>query len=202
MNYLELQTAIRTDSHREDYATADIKRFIQQGEALIALTLEGYFLEATLDEDDRVVEAIYTLPPKVALMRSVIFDNRPLDQVDETLISQYRSVSTVCAYCMRDPTILFAGVPPEDSSFDLKYFGMPAALVSDSDTNTLLNDCPQLYIEAAQVYVYKRARNLELSSAMFQSVQSMIRDINRKTKKKLGGGQSANPYNVSFRSSY
>jgi hypothetical protein len=50
--------------------------------------------------------------------------------------------------------------------------------------------------------LFKRARNLELASAMFQSVQSLIRDINRKMKKKLGGGQSANAYNVSFRSSY
>lgn len=201
MNYLELKTAILGDTHREDYSPY-ITRFIQQGEALIALTLEGYFLEATIDEDDRVVDAIYTLPSKVALMRHVIYDNRPLDQVDETLVSQYRSITDVRAYCMREPTILFAGIPPADASFDLKYFGMPAALVNDADTNNLLNDCPQLYIEAAQVYLFKRARNLELSSAMFQSVQSYIRDLNRKTKKKLGGGQSANAYNVSFRSNY
>lgn len=201
MTYLELKTAILGDTHREDYSPY-IARFIQQGEALIALTLEGYFLEATIDEDDRVVDAIYTLPSKVTLMRHVIYDNRPLDQVDETLVSQYRGITDVRAYCMREPTILFAGIPPTDASFDLKYFGMPAALVNDADTNSLLNDCPQLYIEAAQVYLFKRARNLELSSAMFQSVQAYIRDLNRKTKKKLGGGQSANAYNVSFCSSY
>lgn len=202
MIYTELQTAIRADSHREDYTTDTIKRFIAQGEALIALTLEGYFLTATLNEASRVIEAIYTLPSKVTLMRTVVYNNCPLDQVDETLIAQYRSVSTVEAYCMRDSTILFAGIPPEDAEFTLNYFGMPAALVADSDTNNLLNECPQLYIEAAQVYLFKRARNLELASAMFQSVQSTIRDINRKTKKKLGGGQSANAYNVSFRSNY
>lgn len=202
MNYLELQTAIRTDSHREDYAIADIKRFVGQGEALIALTLEGYFLEATIDEDDRVLESIYTLPSKVTLMRTVLYNNCPLDQVDETLAAQYRSVTDPIGYCMRDQTIVFAGIPPEDAEFDLNYYGMPAALTADSDTNSLLNDCPQLYIEAAQVYIYKRARNLELASAMLQSVQSYIRDLNRKTKKKLGGARSANPYNVSFRSSY
>lgn len=202
MNYLDLQTAIRTDSHREDYAIADIKRFIQQGEALIALTLEGYFLEATIAETARVVEAVYTLPSKVTLMRTVLYNNCPLDQVDETTIAQYRSYAVPVAYCMRDTTILFAGVPPTDASFALKYFGMPAALVNDTDTNNLLNDCPQLYIEAAQVYVYKRARNFELASAMVQSVADAIRNINRKTKKKLGGGQSAGAYNVSFRSSY
>lgn len=201
MNYSELKTAIRGDSHREDYAEEVIERFITQGESLIALSLEGYFLEATIDEDDRVIDAIYTLPSKVTLMRTVLYNNRPLDQVDETLTAQYRNAEPV-AYCMRDSTILFAGVPPTDAEFKLNYFGMPAALAEENDTNNLLNDCPQLYIEAAQVYLFKRARNLELSSAMFQSVQSYIRELNRKTKKKLGGGQSANAYNVSFRSNY
>lgn len=201
MIYSELQTAILSDTHREDYAP-HIVRFIQQAEALIKMTLEGYFLEATLDEDDRIVEAVYTLPSKVTLMRAVLYNNVPLSQVDETLVSQYRELTDVVSYCMRGNTILFAGIPPEDAEIELKYFGMPAALVNANDTNTLLNDCPQLYIEAAQVYLFKRARNFEAASAMFQSVASYIRDINRQTKKKLGGGQSANAYNVSFRSSY
>jgi hypothetical protein len=201
MIYSELKTAILGDTHREDYLPY-ITRFIQQGEALIALSLEGYFLEATIDEDDRVVDAVYTLPSKVTLMRTVLHDNCPLDQVDETLIAQYRTLADIRAYCMRDSTIVFAGIPAADSEFQLNYFGLPAALVNDADTNTLLNDCPQLYIEAAQVYLFKRARNFEASSAMLQSVASYIREINRKMKKKLGGGQSANAYNVSFRSSY
>lgn len=201
MTYAELKAAILGDTHREDYAS-HIVRFIQQGEALIALSLEGYFLEATLTETNRVLEAIYTLPSKVTLMRSVLHNNVPLDQVDETLVSQYRSITDVVAYCMRDTTILFAGIPPVDAEFKLNYFGMPAALVNDNDTNNLLNDCPQLYIEAAQVYLFKRARNFDASLAMTTSVASYIREINRKMKKKLGGGQSANAYNVSFRSSY
>lgn len=201
MNYSELQTAVLSDSHRQDYQSL-VPRFIQQGEALIALSLEGYFLEATINESNRILDAVYSLPSKVTLMRTVLYNNVPLDQVDETLTAQYRSITDVVAYCMRDPTIVFAGVPPPDSEFELKYFGMPAALVNPTDTNNLLNDCPQLYIEAAQVYVYKRARNLELASAMLQSVASYIREINRKMKKKLGGGQSANAYNVSFRSNY
>lgn len=201
MNYEELKAAILGDTHREDYQPF-IERFIQQGEALIALSLEGYFLEATIDEDDRVVDAVYTLPSKVTLMRTVLYNNCPLDQVDETLVAQYRNVSDVRAYCMRDSTIVFAGIPGEDSEFQLNYFGLPAALENDVDTNNLLNDCPQLYIEAAQVYLFKRARNFEAASAMQQSAMAYIREINRKMKKKLGGGQSANAYNVSFRSSY
>jgi hypothetical protein len=66
----------------------------------------------------------------------------------------------------------------------------------------LLNDCPQLYIEAAQVYVFKRARNFQAATEAGNSVQFMINEINRRMKKKLGGAQSSNPYNVDFRSSY
>lgn len=201
MIYSELKTAILSDTHREDYS-AYITRFVQQAEALIAISLEGYFLDATIDEDDRVIEAIYTLPAKITMMRHVMYNNRPLDPVDETLVYQYRSANEVFAYCMRDTQIVFGGIPPEDAEFALQYFGMPAALVADADTNALLNDCPQLYIEAAQVYLFKRARNFEASSAMFQSVQYLIKEINRRMKKKLSGAQSANPYNVSFRSSY
>lgn len=201
MNYQELKAAILSDSHRADYAE-HVERFVAQGEALIALSLEGYFLSATLDEGDRVLDAVYTLPSRVTLMRTVLYNNCPLEQVDESLIAQYRDNSNVVAYCMRDTTIVFAGIPPEDSEFTVNYFGLPAALEEETDTNALLTDYPQLYIEAAQVYVFKRARNLEAASAMLQSVASYIRDINRRMKKKLGGGQSANAYNVSFRSSY
>lgn len=201
MNYAELKAAILSDSQRSDY-TPYVARFVSQAEALIALSLEGYFLSATLTEADRVLESVYTLPSRVTMMRTVLYDNCPLEQVDESLIAQYRDNSNVVAYCMRDTTIVFAGIPPEDAEFTVNYYGLPAPLAAEDDTNALLTDYPQLYIEAAQVYVYKRARNLEAASAMLQSVASYIRDINRRMKKKLGGGQSANAYNVSFRSSY
>lgn len=201
MNFAELKAAILSDTHRADYEPY-IARFVAQGEALFALSLEGYFLTETLTEDDRVLDAVYTLPSKVTLMRTVLYNNCPLKAVDETLVAQYRNITDVCAYCMRDSTIVFGGTPPEDAEFTLNYFGLPSALVEDSDTNDLLNECPQLYIEAAQVYLFKRARNFEAASAMFQSVTSYIREINRRMKKKLGGGQSANAYNVSFRSNY
>lgn len=201
MNYGELKTAILSDSHREDY-TSFVARFVQQGESLIRSQLVGYFLELVIDDDERVSENLYTLPVRVTKMRNVHYNNVPLDQVDESSISLYRSATDVIMYCMRADRILFAGIPPISAQLNLNYFGLPAPLVTDSDTNTLLTDYPQLYIEAAQVYLFKRARNLDMSSVMSQSVSSLIRDINIKERRKLGGAQSANPYNVSFRSSY
>lgn len=201
MNYGELKTAILSDSHREDY-TAYVARFVQQAESLIAVNLEGYFLETSITESSRSVENVYTLPARVTAMRTVIYDQFPLTQVDETNIGLYRSDAAVHSYCMRGSNIVFAGIPPTDAEFDLFYYGMPAALAADGDTNNLLTDCPQLYIEAAQVYVYRRARNFQASQTAFDNVQFLISEINRKMKKKLGGGQAANPYNVYFRSSY
>lgn len=201
MNYTELQAAILSDSHRSDY-TAHVARFIAQGEALIAVGLEGYFLEATIDEDDRVSGAVYTLPAKVTAMRTVLYDERALIRSDETTVIDYSEDSSVHSYCMRDSTIVFAGLPPEDAEMSLFYFGLPEALSDAAPTNALLTDCPQLYIEAAQVYLYKRARNFPASEGAMSTVQFLIKELNRKMKKKLGGAQSANPYNVYFRSSY
>lgn len=212
MIYSELKTAILSDTHREDYSPY-VVRFIQQAEALIALSLDGYFLSAALTDADRAavgsnvywlnLPSVTAIARNITTMRTVLYGSEPpLTQMDETLIQQHTSSTRVFAYCMRDNQILFAGTPPVGAIITLNYYGMPKALVLDSDTNNLLNDCPQLYIEAAQVYLFKRARNFEASSAMFQSVQLYIKEINRRMKKKLGGGQSANAYNVSFRSSF
>jgi hypothetical protein len=201
MNYTELKAAILSDTHRSDYTTF-INRFVEQAEALIGLSLEGYFLEAVIDETDRVIDGTYTLPAKVTAMRTVIYDERTLVRTDETNVIDYKDDSVVHSYCMRDTTIVFAGIPPEDAEISLYYFGLPAALTDAAPTNNLLTDCPQLYIEAAQVYLFKRMRNFPAADSAMSSVQFMINELNRKMKKKLGGAQSANPYNVYFRSSY
>lgn len=201
MNYGELKSVILSDSHRSDY-TDYVAGFVARGEALIASMLDGYILDATLNEASRVVDGVYTLPARVTTMRSVITANKPLGRVDEVLIYQYRTSTCVTMYCMRDTQIVFAGIPGEDTEFSLNYYGMPAPLVSDEETNNLLTDYPQLYIESAQVYLFKRARNLAMSEDALRGVGNLIRDINRKTKKKLGGAQAANGYNVCFRSSY
>lgn len=208
MNFGELKTAIVSDAHREDYALIAglVARFVNEAEGLIASRLEAYSLEYTFSDADRggdTTSNVYTLPPKVVLIRHVIYNNLPLDEVDESTLGIYRSASGIAMYAVRPLTIAFAGVPPALAAPKLLYFGLPAALTLDADTNSLLTDYPQLYKDAALVPLYKRAENLEKSSAAFQSVISLIDDINRRVKKQMGGAQSlATPYNVQFRSSY
>ncbi len=204
-DYESLKTVLLSDSHREDYATfAD--SFVQEAEALIRARLTGYELEATLDDAARgnvVTSAVYSLPATCKQVRYVIPTNcAPLDQVDETLIAHYRTMQHVLVYAVRPAAIVVAGTPGEGAEFTLRYFGLPAPLTVDADTNALLTDFPQLYKEAAQVSLFKRARNFEAAQIAFQSVNGLIDEINRTMRKLKSGARSANPYNVGFRSSY
>lgn len=204
MNYGELKTAVLGDSHRENYSTL-VARFVQQGEALIKSKLEAYGLETTLTDANRTAPTLptYTLPTGVTLVRYLIrSDGMPLDQVDENLAALNKENANVAVFVVRPSTLLVAGNPGAGATLTLHYIGMPAALSADGDTNTLLNDYPQLYIEAAQVYLYRRAQNYQAADIAMNAVTSLASDINRKVKKMLGGARSVNAYNVDFGSTF
>jgi hypothetical protein len=199
----ELRTAALGDSHREVY-TAVIDRFIQQAEALIKSRLEAYGLEYTFTDADRsgVTSPVYTLPARVTLARYLSGSDYPLDQVDENVVSARRNSSVLECFCMRPSTLVVAGTPGAGTQLSFQYFGLPAPLTADSDQNALINDYPQLYIEATQVYIFKRAQDYESAKLAESSVFNLIDEINRQMKKKIGGARASGPYNVSFRSSF
>lgn len=204
MNFGELKTAILSDSHREDYAD-EVERFVAEAEGMIYARLKSYGLEYTLTDADRsdTASPVYTLPTKVVQVRHVIPPEcQPLTQADETLVAMQKTSTQVSVYTVRPNTIVLAGTPAAEATFLLQYFGLPAPLAADVDTNALLNDFPQLYKEAAQVPLFKRAKDFESAQVAFQSANSLIDQINSMVRKKISGAQSANPYNVSFRSSY
>jgi len=206
MDRSTILTAAFSDTHREDLQTTYQDRFMIEAESIIRQRLEFYALEATLDDTARVApsSAVYNLPARdIALVRHVFrSDGLPLDQVDETNINTYSSLSQVLAYVVRPTTIKVAGNPGAGDTLSVHYFGMPTALLSAGDSNTLLNDYPNVYKEAIQVSIWKRARDFDAATAMFQSVNAAIDEINRKMKKLLGGARSANPYNTEWKSSY
>lgn len=204
MNYGELKAAILSDSHREDYVD-EVARFVTEAEGMIYARLKSYGLEYTLTDADRSAtdSPVYTLPVKTVQVRHVIPPLcQPLTQSDETTVAMNRTATRAYVYAVRPNTIIIAGTPAAEATFLLQYYGLPAPLVADGDTNTLLNDFPQLYKEAAQVPLFKRAKDFESAQVAFQSANSLIDEINRLVRKKTSGAQSANPYNVSFRSSY
>lgn len=198
-----LVTAALGDSHKENYSP-HISRFIQQAEALIKSRLESYSLQHLFTDADRsgVTSPIYTLPARVTLARHLNGPDYPLDQVDENVVAARRSSSVLECYCMRPSTLVVAGTPGAGTQLTFQYFGLPAPLVLDTDTNALITDYPQLYIEATQVYIFKRAQDYESANLAQTSVFTLIDEINRQMKKKIGGARASGPYNVSFRSSF
>lgn len=199
-------TAAFSDAHREDYQIPYGSRFLLEAESLIRKRLEYYFLTYTLQDVDRatVLGPVYNLPARDITLVRYLFrsDGFPMDQTDETGVSQYSSASTVLVYAVRPTSIIVAGTPAAGDTMALHYFGIPAPLVADGDSNTLLTDFSDLYKEAVMVSIFKRAQNLDAATAFIQSCNATIDEINRKMKKLLGGARSSNPYNVAWRSSY
>lgn len=203
MNYTELQAWIVDDSHRENYAGATVQTCIQEAEDRIFARLESYLLTQTLSDAIRVgTTGEYTLPGRIVKVRYVIPDGAaPLDEVDETLVAQYASLQSQTVWTPRLNTIVIAGTPGVGWTGKAQYFGLPDRL-SVTPTNTLLDDCMALYKKMAQVSVFQRMRDYESAQIAFQEGNSLIDELNRQMKTKLGGRRSANPYNVGFRSSY
>lgn len=206
MNYGQLKTRVLDDTHRQDYLPL-IAEFVAQGEALIESELEAYTLVAVLTDADRASN-VYTVPAsRITLVKCVYVSGNPLPltQCDETQMALLLAAGAQNAthFTVRaDGKLAIAGNPGTGVTVTVTYFGMPARLSLDADTNTLLTDYPQLYLEAISVYIWKRAKDLETSSACFQSVTSFCRNLNRRMKKRIGGSEAVGPYNTDFRSSY
>lgn len=204
MNYAELQQAILDDTHKSQYAGATIQRMIAQGEALIASQLESFNFKVSLTDANRaaVSSPIYNLPSKLTHLRYVKINGRPLDKVDETSVYLYKSANNPVYYVQRIGQIEIAGNPALLTTVEIDYMGMPAALSTTPAGNTLLDEYPQLYMDAASVYVFRRAQDTENATIAKESVSGLCNELNRIAKKLLGGAQAAPVYNTTFRSSY
>lgn len=204
MNYGQLKTVVLAETHRQDYI-ADVAGFIERGEALIRSFMESYTLEDTLTDANRTTVGgpIYNLPDRTTMVRQIIrSDGLPLDRRDETSVYGMRNIGEPLVYVQRPKTIRIASTPGTGDTFTLLRFGMPAALAADADTNQLLTDYPQLYQEAASVYVYHRAKNKDDEQICYDKVKNLAGSINRITKKLIGGAESSPAYNTQFRSSF
>jgi len=199
-------TAAFSDAHREDFQTTYQDRFMLEAESMIRARLEFYYQETTLDDTDRIAvgSAVYNLPARdITQIRHILrSDGKTLDQVDETNVGTYSSLSQTVMYVIRPSTVVLAGTPGIGDTFQMNYFGMPLPLVNAGDSNNLLNDYPNLYKWAVQSSIFQRALNYESASAVASSANSLIDEINRKMKKLIGGARSSNPYNTDWRSPY
>lgn len=202
MNYTELQQAILDDTKAIRYVGAPVQLFIAQGEALIASRLEAYNFLLTLTDANRITvgEGRYGVL-RLVQMRYVRIDGLPLDKVDETTAYISRSSNAPTMYCQRASEILIAGVPAVGTIITIDYMGMPEALAT-TPTNQLLDKIPQLYMQAAEFYLYTRAENFDAAQRALDGVVDMCNSLNKQIKKLLGGAIPVPIYNTRFRSAY
>lgn len=202
MNYTELQQAILDTTHKSNLVGAPVQLCIAQGEGLINANLEAYNLLASINDAQRIVpgQGRYTVA-NLTMMRYVRIDGLPLDKVDETVAYMNRNSNISAVYAQRVGEILIAAAPAVGTTIDLDYMGKPAAL-SVTPTNTLLDNVPQLYIDAASHYVFKRSEDYESAQLALDATLAMCRQLSQQVKKLLGGAQPVNVYNTQFRSSY
>jgi hypothetical protein len=203
MNYTQLQQAILDDTHKSQYVGEPVQRFITQGEQLIAQYLESYNFQAQLLDANRVSvgSSTYNLPVRLTHLRFVKIDGRPLDKVDESNAYLYKDSTVSLVYAQRSKQIIISGNPGTGVAIDIDYMGMPDPLAT-TPTNTLLDECQQLYIDAASVFVFTRAEDYDSADLSMAKLKSTCAQLNRKSKKLLGGAQAAPVYNTQFRSSY
>ena len=200
MNYAELQTAIIEDTHRQDLANL-VPRFIREGEGMIRREMTAFILTTTLEETDRSITnpAQYILPSGVLIIRRIAIAGSlgsDLTRIALGSITSYTATQRVAVYVEPgDGLIEFRGNPPQDTIFDLNYFGMPAPLVADTDTNTLLDENETLYKAAAMFYLYQNTQDRELASDALDVFNGVVATLNEQIARKIGGAKITASYN-------
>jgi len=207
VNYGELKTAVIEDTHRPDLASL-VPRFIREGEGLIRRDMTAYLLSGTLDDTARVSanSPIYNLPFNILFIRRLALQGSTapgLIRIALDAIGSYAETDRVAVYAEDGTgTIEVRGNPPLGSVFDLNYFGMPAELSDDLDTNSLLDDHETLYKSAAMFHLYQHTQDRELSKDSLDIFGSVIDTLNEQIARKIGGVKITPSYNFHGGSAY
>jgi hypothetical protein len=199
MDYADLQTAVIEDSHRPDLANL-VPRFIREGEGMIRREMVAFLLTTTIEESSRSVTnpAQYLLPDGVQIIRRIAIAGSlgsDITRIALGSITSYTATQRVAVYVEPgDGLIEFRGNPPEDTIFDLNYYGMPAPLVADTDTNTVLEENETLYKAAALFYLYQNTQDRELASDQLDIFEGVVETLNEQIARKIGGAKITASY--------
>lgn len=205
MNYSELQTAIIEDTHRPDLEEL-VPRFIRECEGMIRRDLTAYLLSTTITDTDRISEGLFNLPMRALVIRSIHLQGRQGDALQRVIPAAIRrldSTADVLQYAeYGDGRIEFRGNPSASQIFDISYYGTPAPLIDDSDTNELLTDHESLYIAGAKFFLYVHTQDRELASDEIDIFNGVLDTLNEQIARKIGGANIAPTYNFAGGSSY
>jgi len=206
MNFGELKTSVIEDTHRPDL-TSLVPRFIREGEGMLRRELIAHILTTTMTDIDRVSAGspIYNLPDRILILRQVRPEGQQLglSRVALDAINGYAVTNRVHSYAEPgDNTIELRGNPPTGAEFTINYFGMPASLVADADTNDLLEDHETIYKTAAMFYLYQHTQDRELASDALEVFNGVMESLNEQVSRKIGGAKITPSYNFHGGSSY
>jgi hypothetical protein len=206
MNYAELQQAVIEDTHRPDLASL-VPRFIREGEGMIRREMTAFMLTTTIEEAARQANsAQYSLPTGILYIRRLALQGQTgpgITRISLDSITSYAVSNRVAVYAEPgDGLIEFRGVPATGAIFDLNYFGMPAPLVADEDTNALLEENETLYKAGAMFYLYQNTQDRELATDAIDVFNSIIETLNDEAARKIGGAQITASYQFGNGGSY
>lgn len=192
MTYATLKTDLAAFSHRTDL-TSVIPTFVALAEGMIRRDLVGYELTATLDETDRSALGVYNLPTGVSVIRAVYDEDEvPLENVGTNQIKSVADDSDPQYFTVLGEQVEFRGVPATDAEFTIRYFGVPAALSDDADTNALLEDHYALYLYGALFFLYQYTQDVELAQGALDTFTNTIETLNDAHGRKVSGASAFN----------
>lgn len=208
MNYGELKAAILSDAHRTGHTAVEteVPRFVRQCEGMLRRDLTAYLLSTTMSDADRISGAVYDLPVRALVIRSIHLQGRQGESLDRVIPGAIRRLSDtadVLQYAeYGDGRIEFRGNPSTAHVFDISYYGTPAPFVDDADENELLTDHEGLYIAGGLFHLYLHTEDRELAGDQLDIFTSILDTLNEQIARKIGGASIAPTYNMAGGSAY
>lgn len=206
----ELKTQILDWAHRPDLGDDLAAEFVELAEGMIARRLRAAEMisVATIDDTDRVTvdEGLYNLPQRFLEARSVYKTGSNPIKLEPVSLKELRQVSgqtTVAHYAVISATqVEFRGVPSTTDVMEFTYFQRPIEFVSDTDTNTILDRHPTIYLHAGLAMLYEYTQDLELRDAAIAVVDTAIETLNEQAGRLIGGQNTAGGYCLSSFGAY
>jgi hypothetical protein len=202
MNKQELAAELLDQSHRPDLSTkTDV--FINLAEGMIARDVratEQITSVVLLDVDRLVAEGpTYTLPADYLIDRAVwSSDTDYAKALEKKGLAEIRRLPLSAPpswFSISGLTIDIRGNPGEEAGIELEYFGRIPALESDTDTNVLLANHPEIYIAAGLFFLYRYTQDMDFAQAFLDSFNHASKMLNELAATKIGGQSIAPAYN-------
>lgn len=195
-----IQRAVRSDLGRvAQGGDGSVVNFVRECEAMIRREVEALELRVTLGESDRSSNGIYNLSGRVREVRAAYATDQSgesyaLNNAGVAGIRRLRDDADVYEYAIVGQTIEFRGVPASGASLELVVIGWPEALATTS-TNDLLTNYEDIYTFGTLHRLYEYTQDVELSDRALSMFEKAVADLNKVTRRRIGGGSQLPAYN-------